>query len=153
MKFYCKESFCKSNYKRKQMCGKFEIHLCINVSKDLKTIKLNILFQIQRKREINQWKLQKWSRTRTSLILWSKLKNTKQTCYISIWNWQCYITIGEVLKLVFSYMGEECYITICEVLKLVFAHMGGDCCTLCVILHQHIPHINRILHQVAKSHV
>jgi hypothetical protein len=56
----------------------------------------------------------------------------KQTCYISIWNWQCYITIGEVVK-------------------LVSAHMGGDCCTLCVILHRHIPHINKTLHQVAKK--
>lgn len=37
------------------MCGKSEIHLCVNVSKDLKTIKLNILFQIQKKgKSINE---------------------------------------------------------------------------------------------------
>jgi hypothetical protein len=31
-------------------------------------------------------------------------ENTKQTIYKSIWNWQGYVTIGEVLKIMSSYM-------------------------------------------------
>jgi hypothetical protein len=37
------------------MCGKSEIHICVNVSKHPKTTKLNILFQIQKKgKSINE---------------------------------------------------------------------------------------------------
>jgi hypothetical protein len=133
LKYYCRKSFHELNYKCKQMCDKSKVHLCMNVSKDLKLLNWTYRFKSKKKGKSINENYRNGQKIWTSLIFWSKRKNMKQTCYISIWNWQCYITVGEVLK-------------------LVSTRMGGDCCTfVCHTSPTHpIPHTNRTVPKLQK---